>query len=216
MDDKEYWENYYSQRTAEINPSLFAQYVKENVIQNHKSIIELGCGNGRDAIYFAANSFEVVAVDQVSNEIEFLKYRYNQLKNIDFECTDFTNLDNSRKFDLVYSRFTLHSITENQENHVIDWAFENLNANGKFCVEVRGQKNEIFGKGTPVENQANAYIFDDHYRRFLNLETFVNKLITIGFVIEFSAEEKGFAPYKRTDETYIRVIAAKKPHERRF
>jgi len=209
MFDKEYWENYYAQQNIELKPSLFARYVREKVIKEHSSIIELGCGNGRDAIYFANENFEVVAVDQVLDQIKFLKSRYIQLKNIVFECNDFTNLDNTRAFDIIYSRFTMHSITEQQENQVIVWVFKNLNKNGKFCIEVRGQKNEIFRKGTPVEGQPNAFIYNEHYRRFLNFELFLNKLINNGFVIDFAAEEKGFAPFNGEDEVFIRIIASK-------
>jgi len=210
MNDKNYWEKYYSLQNAELKPSLFARFINDTVISTQKSIIELGCGNGRDAIFFANEGFDVIAVDQIYSEIKFLKNRYIQLKNCSFECADFTNLDNSRKFDIVYSRFTLHSITETQENKVIWWAFLNLNPNGKFCIEVRGQKNEIFGKGTPVKNQPNAFIYDDHHRRFINLDVLVNKLKEAGFMIDFAAEEKGFAPFNGADETFIRVIATKK------
>ena len=209
MFDKEYWEKYYAQQNAELKPSLFARYIRDEVIKEHKSIIDLGCGNGRDSIYFANENFDVIAVDQVSNAIKFLKNRYIQLKNIAFECADFTNLDNARKFDIVYSRFTIHSITEQQESRVVAWAFQNLNLNGKFCIEVRGQKNEIFEKGIPVENQPNAFIYDEHYRRFLNFENFVEKLKSIGFTIDFAAESKGFAPFNGKDETFIRIIAIK-------
>jgi SAM-dependent methyltransferase len=209
MYDKVYWEKYYSKQNAELKPSLFAQYVTENVLKEHNLIIELGCGNGRDAIFFANENFKVYAIDQVFDEIKFLKKRYTQLKNITFECADFTNLDNSRKFDVVYSRFTMHSITESQEEKVVLWAFQNLNPNGIFCIEVRGQKNEIFGKGKPVKNQPNAFIFNEHYRRFLKFEVFINKLESMGFSIEFAAEKKGFAPFNGENETFIRIIAKK-------
>jgi cyclopropane fatty-acyl-phospholipid synthase-like methyltransferase len=195
MFDKKYWESYYARQNTELKPSLFARYVRENVIKKHKSIIELGCGNGRDAIYFANDNFNVTAIDQISSEIKFLKNRYIQVENITFECADFTNLDNSRQFDVIYSRFTIHSITEQKEDKVLTWAFQNLNPNGKFCIEARGQKNEIFGKGAPVKNQPNAFIYNEHYRRFLNFEIFTNKLKCIGFSIDFAAEDKEFAPF---------------------
>jgi len=210
MSDKEYWENYYAQQNIELRPSMFARYVREKVLEDHKLIIELGCGNGRDAIFFANENFDVLAVDQVLNEINFLKNKYQQIKNITFKCADFSTLDSSRKFDVIYSRFTIHSITEQQENRVIDWAYQNLNKNGKFCIEVRGQKNEIFGKGTQVVNQPNAFIYNEHYRRFIHFEDFTNKLQSIGFNIDFAAEDKGFAPFNGVNEIFIRIIVTKK------
>jgi len=61
----------------------------------------------------------------------------------------------------------------------------------------------------PVANQPNAYILNNHYRRFLNFELFLNRLKDVGFTIDFAAEEKGFAPFNGDDETFIRVIATK-------
>ncbi|MBK7764431.1 MAG: hypothetical protein IPI46_13990 [Bacteroidetes bacterium] len=51
--DKNYWESYYAQQNAIMIQSPFAEYVAKNLIAICNSLIDLGCGNGRDAIYFA-------------------------------------------------------------------------------------------------------------------------------------------------------------------
>jgi tellurite methyltransferase len=207
--DKNYWESYYTKQNRELIPSLFAQYVKKNYINDKTSLVELGCGNGRDAIFFAESKIQVLAIDQVQSEIEFLQHRFEKLYNIKFLQADFTALNNDLKFDIVYSRFTLHSISSVEEKRVLQWAYNNLLKNGVFCIEVRGQKNEIYKLGEPVVNDPDAYIYDGHYRRFLNFDVLCNNLITIGFSLDLAKEEKGFAPYNNDDETYIRVIAKK-------
>lgn len=208
--DKNYWKNIYSKQSEKEQPSLFAKYVVETIMVKGKNIIELGCGSGRDAIFFAnADAKQVLAVDQCDNIIELLVQRFQKVDNLNFKCLDFTCLDDIGPFDIVYSRFTLHSISKEQEENVLRWAYRNLLPDGKFCIEVRGQKNEIFQVGTPVEGEADAFILNDHYRRFIHFETLCEKLKALGFNLEFAKEEKGFAPYKGTDETYIRVIASK-------
>ncbi|MCR5645159.1 MAG: class I SAM-dependent methyltransferase [Bacteroidales bacterium] len=208
--DKNYWKNIYSKKSEEEKPSLFALYVSETLQLAGKKVIELGCGNGRDAIFFANdNAAKVVAIDQCENIIELLQHRFQRLNNLQFICLDFTNLDDSTQYDIVYSRFTLHSISKEQEEKVLRWAFRNLNPNGKLCIEVRGQKNEIYQVGTPVDGEPDAFILNDHYRRFLHFETLCEELKAIGFRIDFAAEEKGFAPFNGQDETYIRVIGSK-------
>jgi tellurite methyltransferase len=214
--DRKYWEKYYANGECEVVPSLFARYVRERVIgkdsQNICStgggLIELGCGNGRDALYFASEGLRVYAVDQCQKEIESLVQKTSNIENITFQCADFSCLEDAI-YDVVYSRFTLHSISTHQQEQVLKWAFRNLSQGGYLCIEVRGQKNELYRKGEAVEGIPDAYVWNNHYRRFLHFGELCQELTKLGFILEEAAEEKGFAPYKGENETYIRVIARK-------
>lgn len=207
--DKNYWKDIYSKQSESDKPSLFAQHIVETLDLEGKKLVELGCGNGRDAIYLANANAIVDAIDQCDNIIELLNYRFQKVDNLNFKCLDFTCMNDGNPYDIVYSRFTLHSISKAQETNVLHWAYRNLTANGTLCIEVRGQKNEIYGAGTPVDDEPDAFILNDHYRRFINFEVLCNDLKSIGFQIDFAKEQKGFAPYNGTDETYIRIIASK-------
>ena len=207
--DKNYWRNIYSKQSEGEQPSFFARYIAETLDIEGKTLIELGCGNGRDAIFFANADAHVTAIDQCDNIIELLDLRFQKVDNLKFICTDFTCMDDSTKYDIVYSRFTLHSISKVQEKNVVNWAYRNLKPNGKLCIEVRGQKNEIYQVGIPVDGEPDAFILNDHYRRFIHFETFCKELESLGFKLDFAKEQKGFAPYNGTNETYIRVIASK-------
>lgn len=207
--DFKYWEEYYSRQNAELLPSLFAQFVAEKLEDRKVELIELGCGNGRDSLFFADKGHFVDAVDQCYSEICFLMKQYQHLENLNFRCDDFTDMVDDKPYDVVYSRFTLHSISKEQQTNTLQWAYRNLKNNGMLCIEVRGQKNEIYRLGEPVENEEDAFIYNDHYRRFLKFEDLCEELKNIGFKLEFAAEDKGFAPFNGQDETYIRVIARK-------
>ena len=208
--DKKYWENIYAKQSENEKPSLFAFYVAETIKMKGKRLVELGCGSGRDAIFFAnVNASQVVAIDQCDNIIKLLQQRFQQIGNLDFKCLDFTCLDEMKPFDIVYSRFTLHSVSKEQEKKVLRWACRNLRPRGKLCIEVRGQRNEIYKVGTPVEGEPDAFILNDHYRRFIHFETFCEELKDLGFGLDDAKADKGFAPYNGTNETYIRIIASK-------
>lgn len=146
--DEAYWTKYYESGAAPEEPSLFAQYVMKNHASSSDTMIELGCGNGRDARYFASNGIGVIAIDQCASEIEGLIETNGKHENLKYLAADFTDLpESNRKFDLVYSRFTLHSVSSEGQHKTLKWCLRNLAEGGKLCIEVRGQKNELFKKG---------------------------------------------------------------------
>lgn len=188
---------------------MFAHYVADLLEDRKVDIVELGCGNGRDSVFFAKQGHNVDAIDQCYNEICLLINQYQHLDNLDFRCDDFTDLMDSEPYDVVYSRFTLHSVNKEQENRTLEWAYRNLKKNGLLCIEVRGQRNEIYKVGEAVENEKDAFILDNHYRRFINFDKLCDDLRNLGFSLNFAREDKDFAPYNGKNETYIRVIARK-------
>ena len=207
--DKEYWKNYYNSQRTPGQPSLFAKFVLKNYLKENETLIELGCGNGRDSLFFARHNIRVLAIDQCENEIKNLK-ETNDLDNLDFECADFTKLKIDKIWKNIYSRFTLHSISSRQEDDVITWAYNSLDKNGRILIEVRGKKNELFKLGEVVKVEKDAYIYEGHYRRFIEMNNLCFKLEKVGFKILLSEEKPGFAPFGNTNYTFIRIIAEKK------
>ena len=53
--DKNFWEQYYSINKEPFQPSSFAREVIQNISKN-STLLDVGCGNGRDSIFFANNS----------------------------------------------------------------------------------------------------------------------------------------------------------------
>lgn len=204
--DQNYWENYYKKQAAPVIPSTFAKFVSQNLVEEN-ILMELGCGNGRDSIFFSQNKINVIAIDQSKEEIEKLKNQYN---NIIFKCNDFVN--DSQIYtpdynDYIYSRFTLHSINEKEQMIVLKNVYTSLKKGGLFLIEVRSTNDEIFGKGQLVER--NAYIYEEHYRRFIDFNEFKEIIQEFGFEIEYAIEDKNLAVYKESNPTLIRMIAKK-------
>ena len=190
MDDKVYWSNYYLENNKPTEPSTFAKFVVDKLDKN-KTLIELGCGNGRDSVFFSKQGLNVIAVDQVDNEIKFLNEHYSE--------------DNS-KFDYIYSRFTFHSINEACEDRTLDWISEHLN-NGLFLLEARSINDPMFKLGKALSDNEN---FTNHYRRYMDLDIFCKKLESKNFEILFKIEDNDLAPYKDDNPYVIRIIAKSK------
>ena len=211
MDDKKYWTEYYVENPEPTSPSSFAAFVLSK-LDKDKNLIELGCGNGRDSIYFAKNNLNVISVDQVQEEINYLNQNYKE-DNLLFITEDFTNLSNtnsediiSTDFDYIYSRFTFHSINENKENKTLDWIKNNLKQGGYFFLEARSLNDLMFKQGRILSETEN---FTNHYRRFMDLKKISFKLESRNFEIVYKIEDNDLAIYKNDNPYVIRIIAKK-------
>ena len=187
MDQKEieYWKNFYS--NFKINDaSDFAKFVMkyfENY--NLKTIMDAGCGNGRDSFFFSSK-YKVVGVDNSSN----LKNK----ENFDFILSDFVDFD-KKNFDIIYSRFTFHSIKNIEQEKFI----KSVYPGSYLCIETRSIK----GKDDL------RYHGDNHFRNLTN-KNYLNRLLEENnFTILYIEENINFAIYKNENPICIRVICRK-------
>jgi len=195
--EKNYWNNYYTVNNLPFENSSFATFVLNYTSQND-SLLDVGCGNGRDSIYFSKNNLQVLGIDQSSKAISNLK-KYED-KNLLFDIVDVKNID-LNMFDNLYLRFLLHAINEEEEDALLKWASRNVN---KY----------IF-----IENR----IFEDyktklnHYRRLEAKEVIESKIEKLGFKILYSEVSKNFSSYKKhynvedlkIDPLLLRLVASK-------
>lgn len=205
--DTNYWNQFYEKKPDIEEPSLFAQSIAEQLIAG-RTILDLGCGNGRDSLFFESRGLNVTAIDASDRAIGMLQEAHAQ-KNICFICDDFvcSAMIYVGQYDYCYSRFSLHAINEEQENDMIKNVYAVLKTGGTFFLEVRSVHDELYGKGMKVGE--NAFIYDGHYRRFIEKEILEKKLLDNGFKVEYSCEDRGFAPFGEDDPPIIRMILRK-------
>lgn len=205
--DTNYWNAYYKNVHNIEHPSPFALDISK-YLKKSRTILDLGCGNGRDSVYFYNLGLNVTAIDASDLVIEMLQNAYKD-DNICFICDDFvcSSMIYAGQYDYCYSRFSLHAINEEQENELLINVYKVLKRGGVFFVEVRSVHDNLYGKGKKVGK--NAYIYDGHFRRFLIREELENKLIKIGFKVKYSSEDIGFAPFEGSNPPIIRIIVEK-------
>ena len=121
-------------------------------------------------------------------------------------CDDFVTASVlfHREYDFCYSRFTLHAISERQEEQLIANVYKALKKDGLFMIEARTIHDSIYGLGELVER--NAYVYNGHYRRFIDPEEIAEKLIGAGFSVVYNQEGKGFSKMAGNDPTLLRLI----------
>jgi len=212
--DIKYWDDYYQQHGRDKNISVcstFADFCLNKFFSGEKiNIVELGSGNGRDAIYFAHHQINVVAIDQstiaIDIEKEALHSEVNKLlhpKALDFVMEDYSKYD---PIDVFYSRFTIHAITKEDEKLLLPNLYQSLKKNGLLCIEVRTINDPLYGVG---EQCGEDTFLTDHKRRFINSKVFLENVLSIGFTLLYFTEERDLSIYKDDNPVLMRIILRK-------
>jgi len=213
--DLEYWNNYYQNHGRDkgiSQHSSFAQFCLD-VFFTRKSldIVELGSGNGRDAIFFAHHGHQVVAIDQSTTAIDIEKRdlhpdvsRCLLPKARDFVREDYSQYNN---IDIFYSRFTIHSITKDDEELLLPNVYNALKDNGLFCIEVRTVNDPLYGVGKSCGKD--IFITNNHRRRFINSDVFREQVSDLGFKELYFIEKNNLSIYKNDNPVLMRLILQK-------
>ena len=209
MDEKTsgYWKRFYKQHDPD-SPSAFCDFVIKNFLSSNDTVIELGCGNGRDAVALARQAHRYIGLDISPSATlaahELLESCGLERQNFDFQTQSFAAVRRPSQIEnrvLIYSRFSLHADSESAQTQL----FENLSScmepGDLIMIETRTIHDELFGVGELVER--NAYM-TDHYRRFLDPADFPDCLPDN---LKLLAKEtrRGFAPYGDADPVVMRL-----------
>lgn len=120
MDNKKYWESFYKEKKVTMDNTNFSSYVDLMMNGRKKmSILELGCGNGRDTEYFEKRKWvdSIVGIDNALDyDLRFFGKR-SLMQKIYIE----EMFDSFKHYDLVYSRFFLHAISKRNIKKVIKY-----------------------------------------------------------------------------------------------
>jgi len=207
--DKElihYWDEYYKKDNTPSFPSPFAEYVA-NKLSTQQDILEIGCGNGRDSKFFSSKGHHVTGLDRSREAIELCKNLYSS-GPIEFFYGTITEIakTNKKKFDLIYSRFVIHAMSLNEELEMLKVSYQLLNKDGQLFIECRSTNDPLSQKGEILSHTERVY---GHYRRFIILDEFIQRLVQIGFVVVEAIENIGLAKFGEEDPMVIRVQAIK-------
>jgi len=201
-----HWNEYYKKDGIPSHPSPFAKYVA-NQLNAEQNILEIGCGNGRDAKFFSAQGHNVTGIDRSTEAIDLCKKLYSE-ERIEFCFGTIADIakKNQKKYDLVYTRFVIHAMSMDEEIKTLKMSYKLLKSNGKFFIECRSINDPLSERGEIVSQTERI---DGHYRRFIILEEFTERLTQIGFKITEAIESKGLAKFAEEDPMIIRVSALK-------
>ena len=204
MNDRlNYWEEEYSKNAIPLYPSQFAAFVASELFDSETHIIDVGCGNGRDSIFFAHLGKQVIGIDGSSVVVEtnnkLFEKQSQSLHFIEKDLNDAAVSDYKLPANsTIYSRFFVHAIDQNAENNFLRMASNSLKSGQRLFLEFRTEKDANLVK-----------VAKEHYRRYVNTEAFIENLEAHGFKVDYTVQGFGYAKYKTEDAHVCRIIAQK-------
>ncbi|NVZ10747.1 class I SAM-dependent methyltransferase [Allochromatium humboldtianum] len=213
-----FWREFYARHNLRHDPSPFALWCLQSQLTAKNCILELGCGNGRDSFAFMHHGLTLLAVDgcdlAIADNIEHYNQRIPQASG-QFHALNFVDLAKLIELspqaiaqtDTVYSRFVLHAIPEDIEDIVLDFCDRLLARGGRMLHEFRTIRDPLMEQGEILSPHERL---TDHYRRFIDPEVFLGKLMQRGWKVIFFTESKGLAKLGDDDPVVARVVAEKR------
>lgn len=199
----EYWDDYYASRAtlARRLPSQFATFVAGELDRPHR-VVELGCGDGRDSMFFASYGHDVVGVDASHAAVEACRGLADALgETASFVVARIDEPGLAARVKgqdaprAVYARFFLHAITEEEEQSLLDLAASITEPGDLLAVEYR-----------TIRDSSGIKVTERHYRRFVLPATFEARALASGFDVTYSVEGFGFAKYRQDDAYVARTL----------
>ncbi|MFC9439643.1 class I SAM-dependent methyltransferase [Nocardia sp. NPDC057030] len=175
-----------------------------------KRILELGCGQGRDAIKFAENGAEVCASDL--SEIAIEKAQKNAASagvNILFDRHDMSSGQLPQfgidQFDGIFCHLSLHYFTNTVTAQLFKQIADSTRRGGFLAFMVKSTKDPYFRLGDKLED--NMFRRKGHVRHFFSRDYTLNLLLADWDVLSF--DEPSECYQSATASHFIRVLARK-------
>lgn len=149
--DAEWWDAFYSDKNKPIpffkcipDENLHS-YIERDIFHTGKAL-DIGCGNGRNAIYLAKCGFQVDAIDFSETSLGWAKENAkNERATVNFICDSIFHYQfTSGGYDFIYDSGCLHHIKPHRRSQYLDIVSNGLKPNGYFglsCFNPKGGAN---------------------------------------------------------------------------
>ena len=158
-----YWNDLYSkQNYFGTGPTILAleaqEIIKKNSISN---ILELGCGQGRDSLFFTNLGCKVVGTDISENAINFVKKIKNEqnLENLELFLHDTLNpfVFKNSNFELIYSNLALQFFDLSQLSQIFSNIKKIMKPKSFFLFSTKKSGDKYFQFGNKISETAFEY-----------------------------------------------------------
>ena len=209
QDQLRYWDDAHAKRelyASSLSQTSFAEEVNA-LIPPRTTILELGCGEGNDSIYFAEQGHIVEATD-FSNTVIDNDRKSLAHANLSFNIQDIGQPlrypDNS--FSVVYARLSLHYFTNKATQKIFREISRVIKPGGHLCFMCKSVEDVLYGQGIRIE--ADMFEINGHVRHFFSEDYSKELLVNNNFEIRSISSGRGKLYWRQS--AFIKVIAKKK------
>jgi 2-polyprenyl-3-methyl-5-hydroxy-6-metoxy-1,4-benzoquinol methylase len=178
MSQKEFWNGKFS-KADYFYGTKANEFLSSNLqlLNNHKKLLCLGEGEGRNAIFFARNGFDVSAIDASDIGLEKLDLKSKE-ENLEIKtfCMDLNHWDDSLKYDVIVASY-LH-MYKNERESLFEKIENSLESNGYFIGEFFSTKQLTYNSGGPKDLDL-LYTIEDFKNHFNSCEKNITQEIVI-------------------------------------
>ena len=170
-----YWNQFYKKESIR-HESTFARFTLKKINIEKSRVLDIGCGNGRDSYFFNKKGFKVTGIDISKKAIQ--KNSKVLVKNLIFKKFDIDKDEIKNKYDVIYCRFFVHTVSELLENKLISLIKKSKNKGTLVFFEFRNYKDKIFGNFKAIDHNKIIEFEKGHFRRIIDPKIFQKKFIS--------------------------------------
>lgn len=160
--NKEYEDlgNVWGERPSKLAIAAF-KFLQKNGLNNMiLSILDIGCGYGRDAFYFLANfRCRILGIDISEKAIDIASNSVleAQKEDVKFKCCNFTELE-AGECDIVFISNLYQLLRDKERKELRETVMRTLKPNGLLFLSTLSVRDpEHYGKGIQVSGESNSF-----------------------------------------------------------
>ncbi len=148
---------------ADNKPSQILSLVWKNFLPGSK-VLDLGCGQGSDALFLVKNNFLVTAIDSSDVAINQIKIKKDEFKldNLELICGDISDFDiKKNKYQVIICRNVLNFLDKDKALKILNNLQNNIQKGSYIIVE-------IFTKNDP------SFVSDNKFASYFEEQELLN------------------------------------------
>jgi len=204
MSKEEYWKTKWDKREIEEANDFARRSFSQIKDKNFRTLLDLGCGDGRDSLFFASEGLNVTSVDFSESGIkklnELIKEKSLEIKTIQTDIRKINFPDNS--FDVIYAHLSLHYFDDEITTQIFEKLFRILKKDGLIFIKCKSVEDALYGQGEKVGEDMYK---KGHLRHFFSEDYMKEKLRDFKIL----SVKKTSSVYHKYESNFIEAVGTK-------